>query len=604
MPNKYASYTWPFLFRKIILLGLIAFLAVISVAVFFGAKEKKINLARPAPAPAPDVQSLGESFTAFESSAEEGKIKIRADLASIDREDNQQLRGNVEFFQEKLDFKLALKTREATVSPGREELLAAGSVEVETGDLKLSAPRLTYKLKSGLLQAEDLKLTIGYLEVSAPWADYDLKEKRGRFQRGAVIRITGLKPPLMVRGENMDFDLKSGLIRAAGVELESSPMSALAPAGIFLLDKVNFEPVEIKLEGKSLLDWRQKETGSTFSHLKLASDKINLCRQEGNWAVRSQAEWAMKAEGSSREMEGSGEEIELVFEAEEKAAPFLAWKAALVVLKEGEKEIELQAEKIKGDLVTGKISLHSSARLISTEFNVEASSLEFELSGSSFLADRAKLEINPSFFRSSGLFFSKDRPMLATGREVSGSRERIDLSGQVTLWQGENIFLAGRAALDKGTEIIEFTGSVKASLAYSQAKSSVKKAEISARELTLLPGRHALQARQEVKLSQPEFNIQAKQITFYFEEQDSDELTGLEIGGLDRLSWHEYEFSSKEAIYRPKEEAFVFRGQATMKDDEGNLVEADKLTLFTLDDKITVEIQGRKRSVTILRRGK
>jgi len=76
------------------------------------------------------------------------------------------------------------------------------------------------------------------------------------------------------------------------------------------------------------------------------------------------------------------------------------------------------------------------------------------------------------------------------------------------------------------------------------------------------------------------------------------------MSGVVRLVWKDYEFQATEGLYFPAEEIFVFSGQATFKDTEGNLVEADKLTLFTLDDRITVENKGKKRAMTVLRRAK
>jgi len=93
-------------------------------------------------------------------------------------------------------------------------------------------------------------------------------------------------------------------------------------------------------------------------------------------------------------------------------------------------------------------------------------------------------------------------------------------------------------------------------------------------------------------------------LTFYFEGEQPDELTSLKMGGAVRLVWKDYEFQAEEGLYLPAEEVFVFNGQAILKDTEGNLVEADKLTLFTLDDRITIENKGKKRAMTVLRRGK
>nr|HUM35143.1 hypothetical protein [Candidatus Saccharicenans sp.] len=166
MPNKSKSYAWPFLLRKVSLLALITFLIVLTLVIFFGAREKKIPLAGTGPAAADNVQSLEENLTAVEFRAEGGKIKIRADLASIDQKGNQLLSGNVELIQDRPDFNLRLKAGEVTIGSGKEELSARGTVEVESGEVRLSTPYLTYKFKSGLLQAENLKLVIGPLEIS------------------------------------------------------------------------------------------------------------------------------------------------------------------------------------------------------------------------------------------------------------------------------------------------------------------------------------------------------------------------------------------------------------------------------------------------------
>ncbi|HNS06265.1 MAG TPA: hypothetical protein PKH53_09695, partial [Candidatus Saccharicenans sp.] len=147
MSNKSESYIWPLLLRRISLLALIAFLIILTLIIIFGAKEKKITLTGAARVAADNVQSLEENLTAVEIRAEGGKIKIRADLASIDKRGNQLLSGNVEFIQDRTDFQLKLNAGEVIIGPGSEELSARGIVEVESGEVKLSTPYLTYKLK-------------------------------------------------------------------------------------------------------------------------------------------------------------------------------------------------------------------------------------------------------------------------------------------------------------------------------------------------------------------------------------------------------------------------------------------------------------------------
>jgi len=196
-------------------------------------------------------------LTAVEFRAEGGKIKIRADLASIDKKGNQLLSGNVEFIQDRTDFQLKLKAGEAIIGPGSEELSAKGTVEVESGEVKLSTPNLTYKLKSGLLQAENLKLAIGPLEISASRVDYDLVARQGQCHQGAVLNLTGLEPPLVVRGKKLKFNLESGQVEAGGFMFENGSWSGLASVGTLLLAQANFEPMKIELAGSFL----QAETG-------------------------------------------------------------------------------------------------------------------------------------------------------------------------------------------------------------------------------------------------------------------------------------------------------------------------------------------------------
>jgi len=604
MPKKYASYGWLPRLRKIVLLILIAFIAALGLIIFLGSKEKKVSRPQPELAVADNIQSLEENFTALEVNSEGGKIKIRADLASIDEENNQRLRGNVEFSQEKPDFKLVLKADQAGLTPGWQNLRAEGSVEIKSGDLTLSAPDLTYDLKTGLLQAENLHFDLRGLEISAAGAAYDFRDRKGQFEKGAGLKINSLEPPLIIKGNRVDFDLKTGLIQASGLKFNQGSMSGTALEGTLLLDENNFEPEEIRLEGKAFFDLRQMEKGSTFSSLNLAAAKMILTRQQGTWILKAPGGWELKAEGSSRDLEGNGEEIKLNLNSAGPATSFMAGKAALTVFDGGEKGLELDGEGLEDNLLTGRISLQASARLTYPEFKLESKNLELELSDFGFKANQVRLEISPDFFKPAVSFFKKDRPLTAEGVEASGNRERIDLNGQAVLRQEENVFLAGTASVDKKTGIIALSHGVKANFDYSQGGSQLKKAELSAKELSLLPSSLALEARGGVTFLSAEFRLQAGRLVFYFEKENSNELTRLEADGPVSLYWHDYEFNSKEASYRPAEEVFVFSGRAKLKDKEGNLAEADKLTLFTLDDKITVENQGKKRSVTILRRGK
>ena len=605
MSNKSESYTWPLLLRKISLLALIIFLTVLTIVIFVGAKEKKIPVAGTGPAAADNVRSLEENLTAVEFRAEGGKIKIRADLASIDQDGNQLLSGNVEFIQDRPDFNLRLKAREATIGPGKEELLARGTVEVESGEVKLSTPYLSYKLKSGLLQAENLKLVSGPLEISAPRVDYDPVARKGSCQQGAVLSLVGLKPPLVVKGERLGFDLDTGQVEADGFIFENGSWSGLASIGTLLLAPANFEPMKIELAGKVFFNLRPKEESSTFTYLNLRSDRIILTKQQADWTLLAPGGWEMRAEDSQQKLEGNGEKMELTFKPEGQATSFLAQAATLTVFKDGKKEVELRADRLKEDLVSGLISLDASARLISKEFRLEASWLQFDLASSGFRAEQARLEISPSFFKVTGPFFKNDRPLLATGQEARGSSQGIELSGQVAIWQEENIFRCGQAFFDKETGEINLTGEIKANLAYSgPAGSGVKEAEIKAGDLSLLPADRAFRAGKAAAFSGGRGKIQAQQLTFYFEGEKPDELTNLKMSGVVRLVWKDYEFQAAEGLYLPAEEVFVFSGQATLKDTEGNLVEADKLTLFTLDDKITIENKGKKRAMTVLRRGK
>ena len=604
MPKKYASYGWLPLVRKIILLVLIAFIASIVLIIFLGSKEQKISRPEPGGVLPDKVQSLEENFTAVEVTSQGGKIKVRADLGSIDEENNQQLKGNVEFSQEQPDFELILKADQAGLASGWQNLLAKGAVKIKSGELKLSAPDLTYDLKTGLLQAENLRFELRSLEMSAAGATYDFKDRKGKFQKGAVIKINSLEPPLIVSGNRVDFDLKAGLIQASGLKFENGPVSGNGSEGVLLLAGSDFEPEELRLNGQAFLDLKQKEPGSTFYHLNLATAKMSLTRQQGSWFLQAPGSWELKAEGSSHDLTGQGEEIKLIFNPDGQAASFLARKAVLAVFDGEEKRLELEGQELEDNLLTGKISLQASARLTYPEFKLESNGLELEMSDLSFKANGVKLELSPDFFKLAVSFFKKGRPLIAGGDEASGNRERIDLNGQTALRQDENVFLAGRASVDRETGMIALSDGIKANLVYSQADSKIKKAGLSAKELSLLPSGLAFEARGEVSFISDEFKLQARRLIFYFEKENSDELTRLEADGRVRLSWHDYQFDSKEAIYRPAEEVFIFCGQAKLKDKDGNRVEADKLTLFTLDDKITVENQGKKRSVTILRRGK
>ena len=605
MSNKSKSYAWPFLLRKVSLLALITFLIVLTLVIFFGAREKKIPLAGTGPAAADNVQSLEENLTAVEFRAEGGKIKIRADLASIDQKGNQLLSGNVELIQDRPDFNLRLKAGEVTIGSGKEELSARGTVEVESGEVRLSTPYLTYKFKSGLLQAENLKLASGALEISAPRADYDPVARKGSCQQGAVLSMTGLKLPLVVKGERLKFDLDSGQVEADGFMFENGSWSALASVGTLLLAPANFEPVKIELAGKAFFNLRQKEDRSTFSYLDLRSDRIILTRQQADWTLLAPGGWEMKTQDNEKKLEGEGEKMKLTFKPEGQATSFLAQAAILTVFKDGKKEVELRADRLEEDLISGLISLSASARLISNEFRLEASWLQFHLTSSGFRGEQAQLEISPLFFKLAGPFFKNDRPLLASGQEVRGSSQRIELGGQVVIWQEENVFRCDTAFFDKETEEINLTGGIKANLAYSSsAGSGVKRAEIKAGELRLLAADRTFWAGEQATFSGEGVKVQAQQLTFYFEGEQPDELTSLKMGGAVRLVWKDYEFQAAEGLYLPAEEVFVFNGQAILKDTEGNLVEADKLTLFTLDDRITIENKGKKRAMTVLRRGK
>ncbi|MDD8021369.1 MAG: hypothetical protein PHU81_09400 [Acidobacteriota bacterium] len=604
MPNKYASSNWPFFLRKIILLALTAFIAVLGLIIFLGSKGKRLSPPQTESVSSGDVQSLEENFTAFELTESGGRITIKANLASVDREKNQELKGKVEFFQEKPDFELVLKAQEAVIDPGRRTLRARGSVEVKTEAMQLSSPLLTYELKSGLLEAENLKLNIKDLEILASEANYDFNRQQGQLQAEAMVKVQDLREPLIMTARRMRFDLKAGLIQAEGVKFENGPMSGMAAEARLVLDRVNYRPEEIALNGKAVLDLRQEENDTSFPFIRLAASKIILVRQQASWLLKAPDRWEIKAKGSSREMEGCGENIELLINADGEAVSFMARKTALSFFQQGEKEIELQAEKIVENLLTGEIQLLSEARLVSTGLRLEASSLQFELSDLSFKADEGKIQIDPVFFKISGIFFKEELPLLAAGSGLSRLGGKIELSHEVNLWQGENHFLAGLASFYKDTGIIELKNGVKANLIYRRSGTALEKAGLSAGELSFLPSRRALQASKDVCFLPPGLKLQADLITFYFEKDNSDELTRLEIGGPVHLTWNDYEFNSQEAIYSLEKETFVFSGLARLKDKEGNLVEADKLTLLTLDDKIIVENQGRKRSVTILRRGK
>jgi len=73
--------------------------------------------------------------------------------------------------------------------------------------------------------------------------------------------------------------------------------------------------------------------------------------------------------------------------------------------------------------------------------------------------------------------------------------------------------------VDRETGMIALSDGIKANLAYRQAGSKIKRAELSAKELSLLPSGLALEARREVNFLSDEFKLQAGRLIFISKEK-------------------------------------------------------------------------------------
>ena len=586
--------------------------------------EKRVVLDEPKVATSEKIEHL-EIFK-----GEKENFRITADKHFLGQDGLYHLEGNVlvESLRSGEGEDVVLTGRQATYDEKMRNFQLFGEARFQQEDLSVGSASFNYDRKSKTLRSGGrVRFSSDRMAGSAQKMVYTMKGKTIRLDReveielkpdethSLPIRITGdafqfsnngkrgtvvgrpllfhgrdraqadrIQFSLLRSGERLKQIILSGNVRADMVSENADPVDDQSAFRLYQ-SKREIKAEELRMEGYS---------DQTIARSLLA---------EGSCSFKFSA-----ADGRSTMIEG--ESVEFVLDREGRLQDFRAVGRARIEQRTADRELSslLAGETLtmagQDKVLTASGKKEAASRMVFGGFDVTAEKISLHPENRDFeAAGKMKVIMSPGEeVRSSLAFFDGGSPLFVTAAEMRyrEGEKRFVFKDQVKAWQAREFLLTDALSMNSETGDAGCQGHVRSVFIHRKEEASAEETiEITADRMDYDSAKKRIAYQNNGLLVVKEMQIRAQSILVILDKESS--LREIAAEGQVILTQRGREGTAERADYDLKKEAVVLTGDPQVKDKDRGTIRGDKLTFYLADDKITVENQGRERSVTVIK---
>lgn len=584
--------------RKVVLLVLFIFITFLVQKIALGLLDRAKT--QPAETENTRGETSEKQFVGAEYSGTRKSLVIKADNFYLDEQQNQHLEGQVEVIDESVDGKVILKADKLVVTPDRKKITAEEGVEVELSNLRIKAAKLEYLVDDKTAKAAEAKLFGDNMNIFAQNLRYAVQSKMAMFEGNFEGKNNAQETSFYFYGRNAIWEKDAGLLQAEELTVRSGQVEAYGKKALVYFKKETGDFDSIKLESSCSILGRAAGKGADFQEIKIFSEKADIMRADERINILADGTFQMEGKGQEMIMNGTGENLNLVFKSEEGLERMMAKDGHLKFINNNRDEKELSGERIEYEVTSGNVSIKGQANGAFKDFDISSKELRFKISDQSFFALDYKMMIKPSFFQAKTIMFSQKKGAYVTGDSISGSANQIGSSGRVRIWQDDSLLTASKVTIDRKTSNLALEEEVSLNCSVKAGEGKQKKISLTAARVFISSEERKIQADGHCVMNLDDLKLNVPKIKISLDQEDSEKLMSIELLGALEISWKKYLARGKRAFYQGEKEKLEVSGSPELITQEGNRVEADKLTLYLADDRILIENRKRERSQVIL----
>jgi len=582
-----------------ILLIFVVFLAQKIVLGLFGRAKPQSVVAEKTRA-----ETVEKQFEAAEYSGTKKNLVIKADNFSLDEEQNQHLEGQVEVTDESVEGKVVLRADKLVIPPDRKKIMAEEGVEVNLSNLRIKARQLEYSVEEKMAKALEAQLLGDNIDISVQNLRYAVQSKMAMFEGSFEGRSGTQEKQFSFTGRNAIWENEANLLKAEELRMTSGQVEARGQKVVVRLQKETGDFDTVKLEGSCSIFGRATKQDADFQEIRVFAEQADIIHIGEQILILAEGAFRMEGKGQEWTMGGTGVRLNLNFKSQEGLDRLLARDGHLKFTRNDGEENELSAESIEYGVSAGDIFLKGQANGLFKDYDLKAKELRFKISDRSFSASDFQMLIKSGFFSGKLIMFSEDKAVYVTGKTISGSKDLVSASGQVRTWQEDNLLTAGKMTADRKTSNLSLEEEVSVNGSVKSVNGRPQKISLAAARVLLLSEEHRIEADGQAAMSFDDLKLNVPQVKINLDPADGQKLISIELIGALEVKWKDYLARGRRAFYQADKEKLEVSGSPELITQEGNRVEADKLTLYLADDRILVENRKRERSQVILVRGK
>lgn len=583
------------------------------------AVEPPAGTVSPAPAPGVEVdRKEGIEHVIFKG--DKGKIKVKADRFYVGDDKLNHLEGNVEVVDYGRTGGQALTVTADKVDYDQDLTFfkVSGGAKVRDKDSVFESPAFDYD-KAREIVRTDRGVVFTSDRLDARSRNFLYKRRAETLEFGGDVAIE-LRPrlatsfPLSAAGETFFYKRKAKSGRIDGsVRMTHGKSRGSADTLAFLLSDDEQQVKALTLTGSAAATFFRDAVGESGAGQDIRADEIRMVAYPDDQIVSR-----LKAKGGcvlKLELEtGAQDEIMsdmvvVYFDRQGELKEFTASGSARMTLgggKDPERRVrgDLVVYARKGDVLKAEGGAKAPARIDSDRTEVEASSISVGLgSGDMNATGGVKLVLKPAPDGRAVGFFSKDKPVFITCRDLTYAKEKKSFAFRedVRIWQEKDVVLAKEFDILEESGAVSGRGGVKASFTHKpKDKPEEERLEIGADLMNYIPKSRKIAFEGSCGLTTAALRMTSTSLDVRLKAEGS-EMDRLLARGKVVIVQEGKEGRGEDAVYDLKAETVVLTGNPVLVDKEKGVTGGDKLTFHLGDGRITIENKERDRSTTVIK---
>jgi lipopolysaccharide transport protein LptA len=601
---------------------------ILAVIVFYFIFRRPSSVSTPVAPSAAAVESGQEpnsqvGIEHWEYVADKGKIWVKADKFVPSADGMNHLEGNVTIIDySKTGGKSTTITADMVdYDRGLEHITAGGRVKIVDKDVVIESPWFEYTKSDDVFRTDQgVSLTSPGINVRARELVFrkatEELEFAGDGQSQVVVEIRPKKEtdlPISIQGDTIIYSRGTASGKGRGnIKLAYGRNRASADALSYVLSKDEQYVRTVSINGGAKATFFRSDAETEPQTIEgdeirviayLLESRIECIRVAGQCRLRLTA-----ADGSRKLIQATW--IQLNFNLLGKFSDFGANRPATITIEDaaGKATKKITGAELYFDQDTGVLKAYGEAaaraRIDTERAEIEADSADFDTnSGDMSASGDVKLVLLPAKEGAAVGFFSKDKPLLVSCKNLSYAKEkgRFAFKGAVRIWQDKDLISAGEFEILEKSGEAGAGGGVKARFGHQpKGRTGEERLAIEAARMKSYPADGRIVFEGGAVLEGSEFRMTSESLTLSYAE-GGRELEKVLAEGKVSIIQADKEGRGERADYNVLADTVTLTGHPTLIDKEKGVTEGDKLTFYLADDKIRIENKERDRSTTVIK---